>query len=121
MDTINVNETNANDMRPVSPWRMAETLIEVMQVVATPSRYLRLGKALIQQGVRPEDLRAWYGTDGRWFREDWRGQRGQRPTEFGIRETARRFLDAPEEATGRRSNIASAVEAAIQRMNAHGQ
>lgn len=110
----------ASEIKPVSPWRMAETLIDVMQVVAKPARYLRLGKALIQQGVTVDDLRAWYGKDGRWFREDWRGKRGQAPTEFGIRETARHFLEAPAEPTGRRGAIASAVEAAIERMGAHG-
>lgn len=83
------------DIRPVSPWRMAEALIKVMQVVAKPARYLRLGKALIQEGITPEDLLAWYGEGGRWWEEDWRGKRGQHPTEFAIRETAKTYLGEP--------------------------
>lgn len=118
MDTS--NGTTFSDLKPVSPWRMAETLIQVMQVVARPPRYLRLGKALIQIGATPEDLQAWYGEGGRWWTEDWRGQKGQHPTEFAIRETARRFLEAPTGLAGRRGAIASGVADAIARLNAHG-
>lgn len=106
------------DIRPVSPWRMAEALIKVMQVVAKPARYLRLGKALIQEGITPEDLLAWYGEGGRWWEEDWRGKRGQHPTEFAIRETAKTYLGEP--VASRRGTIASAVEIAIARMSANG-
>lgn len=119
--------TAGSDITPVSPWRMAEALIKVMQVVAKPPRYLRLGKALIQEGVTPDDLMTWYGKDGRWWKEDWRGKAGHPPSETGIRQTVKTYLAAGRSGgnqaptSARRSNIASAVEAAIARMNAHGQ
>lgn len=92
MDTSNAPNASHADIKPISPWVMAQTLIEVMQVVAEPPRYLRLAKALIQIGATPEDLTAWYGEGGRWWEEDWRGQQGQYPGEPAIRETARRYL-----------------------------
>lgn len=116
MDTSNAPNASHADIKPISPWVMAQTLIEVMQVVAEPPRYLRLAKALIQIGATPEDLLTWYGEGGRWWEEDWRGQQGQYPGEPAIRETARRYLHS-EPVKARRNNIAAGVEAAIARMS----
>lgn len=70
------------------------TLCEVTgwSVATMAARAGKLAKALKLAGGTPDDLLAHYGQVDAgaawwWYRDDWRGQRGQRPGEAGIRET----------------------------------
>jgi len=87
-------ETTTTEVETVTPWTMAEAIIDVTGYLAQPTRFLRLGKELIAAGATPVDVRRLYGLGGRYWLEDWRGKNGQRPSEHAIRETVTEYLHA---------------------------
>jgi len=61
-------------------------------VVLNAGRAAKLGKSLRQAGGTLACLLAHYGQQDYgmawwWYRDDWRGKRGQRPSQAGIQET----------------------------------
>ncbi len=76
----------------VTPWTVAEAVKDVTRYLGKANRFLVLGKDLVAAGATPAWVRATYGEGGRYWSEDWRGKRGERPSEHAIRETVMEYL-----------------------------
>lgn len=50
-------------------------------------RYAKTAHWLVKRGYTPEQVREHYGVDGDWYMHDWRGQKGQAPTQKDVRDT----------------------------------
>lgn len=84
--------------RPLSEHqKMVGTLCALMPHLSGPKRWVRLASELVRAGATAEFIAAVYGEGGRWYSDDWRGQRGQAPNETGIRETVVKWLHQPAE------------------------
>lgn len=77
---------------------MIESLCSVMglEVNLNASRVSRLASELVKMTVTPAQIQSAYGAgDTWWYKDDWRGKRGQKPTESAIRETLNSAAAAP--------------------------
>lgn len=56
-------------------------------------RLVQRGGELLKAGYTPGDVEACYSPDGWWYQNDWRGQKGQRPTPEQIIQTIKQALE----------------------------
>lgn len=71
-------------------WEMALVIQKVTKVnpkLITPNRYLSIAKKLIKAGYTEEFILKHYSDSGWWYREDFRGQKGQPPNQGQILQT----------------------------------
>jgi hypothetical protein len=71
-------------------YAMAQALSEVtgMNLRANEGRIFKNAKELLKvTGIMPEDIRRDYGEGGDWYRCDWRGKQGEKPTPEMVRAT----------------------------------
>jgi len=69
---------------------MYKAIIDVCKLdekLVPRGRFAKFSMALIAAGYTPEMLVDMYGDGGWWYREHWRGQQGNAPTEAHIRNT----------------------------------
>lgn len=88
------DEPNAQSTRKLTPQQaMVQALANVMEVdeYLEGARLGKLASALRKGRYTPAVIRAAYSRDGPYYREDWRGQKGQAPNERAIRETVMKF------------------------------
>ncbi len=79
---------------PSQQQAMVGALADAMRMDAAlnGTRLARLAADLLRAGYEPGQVARAYGRGGWWYREDWRGKRGDAPGEQGIRETLRRAV-----------------------------
>lgn len=71
-------------------WEMALVIQKVTKVnpkLVKPNRYLSTAKKLLKAGYTEQFILKHYGDNGWWYREDFRGQKGQPPTYGQITQT----------------------------------
>lgn len=78
--------------KPKTPQQlMIDTLCSVMglEVNLNAARVARLASELVGMTVTPAQIESVYGEKDTawWYQQDWRGKKGQKPTETAIRET----------------------------------
>lgn len=76
--------------QPNDNWRMAQTIISVLKLssaVASVRRYLPFATKLLAAGVTVEDMLNWYGDDGWWYKNEYKGTLGDPPTQTDITRT----------------------------------
>jgi hypothetical protein len=61
-------------------------------IKSNAGRLARRGKELITAGYTCEQIKKLYGEYGWWYREDWRGQKGQKPTPEDILSTIKQAV-----------------------------
>lgn len=73
--------------------KMIEALGEVTGMIAdlNGSRLARLATSLLDMGATPALVRQHFGRGGTWYEEDYRGKRGEWPSEAAVRENIFRF------------------------------
>jgi len=90
-ETIKENKENLPPLhKPKSPQQlMIDTLCAVMglEVNLNAARVSRLASELVKMTITPAQIESKYKAGAWWYKNDWRGKRGQKPTENGIRET----------------------------------
>jgi hypothetical protein len=76
---------------PNDTWKMAQTIISVLKLsgaVASVRRYLPFATKLLAAGVTVEDMVNWYGDDGWWYKNEYKGATfGDPPTQTDITRT----------------------------------
>jgi hypothetical protein len=63
-------------------------------------RYSPFAKKLLTGGYTADQVAAHYGEGGWWYLHDWRGRRGDAPSEYHIKDTIKtavEFKEAPRE------------------------
>lgn len=80
-------------------YQIASALAEVTAVDLKLNRgpVFQLAKTFESLGATVEQIHALYGPSGEWYKTDWRGQKGQRPTLSQIRSTWKAFIDQAEQ------------------------
>jgi hypothetical protein len=71
-------------------YAMAQALADVsgMNFVVNKGRLFKNAKELLKvPGITPDDIRRDYGEGGDWYRYDWRGKQGEKPTPEAVRAT----------------------------------
>jgi DNA-binding transcriptional MocR family regulator len=63
-------------------WKIAQAVADAsrMELSLCKSRLFKVANTLHAQGKTPVQVRQIFGEDGRWYSEDWRGQKGSPPT-----------------------------------------
>lgn len=132
-----VNKSKINNISADEPTRktpqqlMIETLCSVMtlEVSLNASRVARFAKQLLDLSITPEQIESGYGQQSRYYLVDWRGRKGQAPTERIIKETLKLAGDgwletqSPPRRESFRANNAPApildIAAEYERVNTH--
>jgi hypothetical protein len=69
-----------------------------MKISTNWSKPAKLAKGLVQAGYAPEDVMRIFGRGGVWYREDWRGKKGDAPTMKDISERIGEYAGRVERA-----------------------
>lgn len=88
----NQENTTPPTSKPKTPQQlMIDTLCSVMglEVNLNAARVARLASELVRMTITPTQIESVYGASDTawWYQQDWRGKKGQKPTESAIRET----------------------------------
>ena len=64
-----------------------------IKIKTNAGRLAKRGKELLAAGYTPEQVEQLYSPGGWWYREDWRGQKGNPPKPENVGETIKTALD----------------------------
>jgi len=95
-----VNHSKKNDKAPTMPKPELDKYVDVLAEVCVMDKKLRYGriaktgKELWEAGYTPVQIKDIYSTGGKWYREEWRGKKGDRPTLAAIGDTIMGLLNS---------------------------
>lgn len=77
--------------KPNEQQKMIGVLCQVTHkdVSLNGKRYAKLASELVKNGYSPDEISNWYSSGGWYYKNDWRGKKGQVPNESAIRETVK--------------------------------
>jgi hypothetical protein len=98
----NVKPVEEEDSNPLTttPARILQPVVYAIAAVTDTdaslmySRLAKEAKSLVKAGYNSEDIMNVFGEDGTWYKDDWRGKKGQKPTMYQIRESIKRLKNS---------------------------
>lgn len=112
-------ETPQNETEVVNNYTVACAVIDVTGYIGEPSRFYRLGGALIKAGLTPTTVKAIFGEGGAFWTQTWEGRAGDVLDERLIRKYAGILLHgAPVVRAAAQPKSADALAEYMQRTGA---